>query len=721
MTEYDTAAHVPQNALIPAPELASATDMVSGARVSFTWFTSITDAVGMAGDDTFDAFERYVAWACNAHTFPNYWPDAAKHKQAKGQLPYFTACTLSGRRSRANAQLASMLVLDLDAVTEDDLAGHFETVRKLNVRAFAYGSPSDGLKEGRCVRIVIALDRALGPIEFDFALKALVYTAKFKNDARTERVEHPFFVGRAESTPARQFWTFAGEPAPADELARAGVELGEKGLIRPRGLPAEDVPDEAIDALPEGAPSQFEAFVSFLQSRPPKQTNSDPNAPSNARYVYCCEGARLGLNRSQIESAMRVHYLPRHTNVETTESQLRKMARNALKHAQRAREAEQAETERFHRDLHTMQNVTTGAKDWIKNGAAAFDERPPIAYLIPELGIAPGPPTMVVALGYSGKSLLLLSLLLSVASQTVVWGMFKVDRPGRSIFLDYEGPDVLFQDRLQRLAMGMGVGRDVAAQIDHGRPPTYLDGQRALVRAWLVETLTPYTAAVIDSYRVACPMLDENDSRAAIPLDLLAEVSEATGCVVFVIHHASKGSKDEDDAVNPRGSTSLFNACGTVLTLSSKDPEGPKRVQHTKAKFARRPQPPFMVRIEDLPAVVAGGLEPVRVVALNKTAHEARELSQNEQRILKALRDHGPFETLDASCKRDTARGRLARACNMGDKPFAAAFDSLSKRSESFPWSEGMLETGKGKDRRITYRPSTGPAAKVPNVSLSAD
>jgi hypothetical protein len=710
--QNSTGNELPQNVLNHASE-SSSTDAASEARVSFTWFTSITDNIGKGGDDTFDALERYIAWACNEHTFPNYWPDAAKHKQAKGQLPYFTACTFNGRRSRANAQLASVLVLDLDGVTDEELAEHFETVRKLAVRAFAYGSPSDGLKEGRCVRIVFALDRTIGPVEFDFALKALVHTARFKNDARTEKIEHPFFVGRPDGAPPRQFWTFPGAPAPADELARDGIALGEKGLIRPRGLPAEDVPDEAIDALPDGAPSQLEAFAAFLRARPPKLTNGEPH---NARYVYCCEGARLGLNRSQIESAMREHYLPRHTNVETTESQLRKMARNALKHAQREREAERAETERFHRDLHNMQSVPTSAKDWIKNGATAFDERPPIAYLIPELGIAPGPPTMVVALGYSGKSLLLLSLLLSVASQTVVWGMFKVDRPGRSIFLDYEGPDVLLQDRLQRLAIGMGLGREVAGMIDHGRPPTYLDGQREPVRAWLVETLTGYTAAVIDSFRVACPTLDENDSRAAIPLDLLAEVSEITGCVVFVIHHASKGSKDEDDAVNPRGSTSLFNACGTVLTLSSKDPEGPKRVQHTKAKFARRPQPPFMVRIEDLPAV--DGLEPVRVVALNKTAHEARELSQNEQRILKALRDHGPFETVDASCKQDTARGRLMRACNMGDKPFAAAFDSLSKRSEGFPWSEGMLETGKGKDRRITYRPSTGPAVNVGQVHL---
>jgi hypothetical protein len=347
------------------------------------------------------------------------------------------------------------------------------------------------------------------------------------------------------------------------------------------------------------------------------------------------------------------------------------------------------------------------ADSWIKNGAHCFEERPEIQFLVPELGIAPGPPTMVVALGYVGKSLFMLSLLLSVASGQPVWSMFGVPRKGRSIFLDYEGPDVLLQDRLQRLAVGMGLGPEIAGMIDHGRPPTYLDGQRDAVRAWLVETLGGYAAAVIDSYRVACPTIDENDSRAAIPLDLLAEASELTGCVVFVIHHASKGSKDEDDAVNPRGSTALFNACGTVLTISSKDPEGPKRVQHTKAKFARRPQPAFMVRIEDLP--ISCGVEPVRVVGLNKAEHEARELSQNEQRILRTLREQGPFQTISAnSVKKDSAPGQLMAACKMGSSAFEPAFQSLKQRSFTNPGSEGLCDTGKGLARTISYVPPAG-------------
>jgi hypothetical protein len=353
--------------------------------------------------------------------------------------------------------------------------------------------------------------------------------------------------------------------------------------------------------------------------------------------------------------------------------------------------------------IHAPIAVLASDRSWIKNGAAAFDERPPIPFLIEELAIAPGPPTMVVALGYVGKSLILLSLLLSIASGRVpVWGLFSVTRPGRSIFLDYEGPDVLLQERMQRLAVGMGLSRDVTAMVDHGRPPVYLDGNREYVKAWLVATFTGYVAAVVDSFRVACPMLEENDSRAGIPLDLLAEVSEITGCVVFVIHHASKPSKDADGEVNPRGSTALFNACGTVLTLSSDDPEGPKRVQHTKAKFARRPVAPFMIRIEDLPAV--GKLEPVRVVALDKANHEANELSMNEARILEALKAApGPFLSIGET-KADRAPGRLMAACKMGSKAFEPAFASLKERSERFPHVEGLQDRGKGLARTITYR-----------------
>jgi len=701
-----------QQSVAPAPE-GAVTAAPSGAVVTFGYFGNIKDNIGSRNSCSFDEFEAWLRGAIDEHTCSNHWPDTELHKKAKGTLPYFTVCTFKGTRAYKNAEEASLLVFDLDGVSDDELQAHF--ARLTGVRAFAYGSPSDGLKPGRCVRIVVQLDEPAPPFFFDLAIKGMAHHAEIKNDKATERVEHAFYIGRPEGTPPRAWWTFPGVPAPMHRLAEAGRKLAEAGAIQVRGQAAEDVPDDEVDNLPDAPQSSVDMFAEYLKGQPGKTHDGDPSAPRNARYLHCVRGARLGLNLRQIEEGMREHYLTKHTNCDTPEHELRKRARNAIGFVLAEREGERAAASDFLAKVASgeisadRKHVPPPTGSWIKNGAACFDDREPISFLIEELGIAPGPPTMVVALGYVGKSLILLSLLLSVAANQLVWGLFRVARPGRAIFLDYEGPDVLLQERMQRLAVGMGLGRDVTAKIDHGRPPVYLDGVREQVRAWLVETLTGYTAAVIDSYRVACPTLDENDSRAGIPLDLLSEVSEITGCVIFVIHHASKGSKDADDAVNPRGSTALFNACGTVLTLSSDDPEGPKRVQHTKAKFARRPQRPFMIRIEDLPRDREHNLEPVRVVAVDKEKHEARELSMHEARILETLRAAtAPFLAVGTT-KADSAAGQLMRACKMGSAAFEPAFQALKDRSARFPMLEGLADQGRGLARSIVYRPAAAP------------
>ncbi|MES1173562.1 MAG: VapE domain-containing protein [Myxococcales bacterium] len=332
----------PSTALRPAAP-ASGDDPIP---VAYAGFKRITDSVGERGLLSFDDFEAWVKATIEKYTCPNHWPDVARHKDAKGKLPYFTQCTFRGTRSQANAEKASVLVFDLDSVSEADLDALLSKLRGA-VRGFAYASPSDGLKPGRCVRIVLALaGESLPDTAFDLALKGLAYRLEIPNDPATERIEHAFFLGRLEGTEPRQFWHLPGKPVPAMRAAEEGRQLAEQGLIAMRESPKEKIADDAVEDVPDAPAESVARFVAYLREQSGKPWREDSTQPKNARHVHCVKGARLRLSVPQIESAMRGHYLPRH-HCETSDHELRTRANNAVRFVLGEVESEQEATKSF--------------------------------------------------------------------------------------------------------------------------------------------------------------------------------------------------------------------------------------------------------------------------------------------------------------------------------------------------------------------------------------
>jgi P4 family phage/plasmid primase-like protien len=328
--------------------------------VVFAGFTHIADDVGDPGLLSFDAFEQWVKAAIGKHTCPNLYPDEAAHRKAKGKLPYFTQCTFRGTRCQANANDATVLVFDLDSIGETELGA---LLGKLHgaVRGFAYASPSDGQKPGRCVRIVLALDEALPDLAFDLALKGFAHHMKIPNDDKTERIEHAFFLGRPEGRPERQFWTLPGRALPAMSVAEEGRQLAEQGLITMREAPKNKVPDEVIEGLPDASPDAVALFVEHLQKQSGKSWKEDPTQPKNARYTHCVKGARFGLNVPQIEAAMLEHYLPRH-HCETDDHVLRQNANNAVGYVLAEAETAKAADLAWQANIPLMGDATTAPK-----------------------------------------------------------------------------------------------------------------------------------------------------------------------------------------------------------------------------------------------------------------------------------------------------------------------------------------------------------------------
>lgn len=224
-------------------------------------------------------------------------------------------------------------------------------------------------------------------------------------------------------------------------------------------------------------------------------------------------------------------------------------------------------------------------------------ELPPIPWVCEELGIAPGSVTIVGGAGFGGKTMSMQSFLLSVASGKKAWGQFPVKR-GRVVHIDYEQGSHLTVLRYQRLARSMGVDlRALEGLIDViVRPRATLDDESAETELAMI--LEGATIAIVDAFRGAFPSAKENDSGVRWFLDMLARVSEKTGCAIVVIAHSRKMNDDVDVRSSLRGSGALFDAAQTVYMLDGQ-PNGCTHVNNTKDRILGETRKTFGLKVRD--------------------------------------------------------------------------------------------------------------------------
>ena len=242
----------------------------------------------------------------------------------------------------------------------------------------------------------------------------------------------------------------------------------------------------------------------------------------------------------------------------------------------------------------------------------------PIPYVLEALDLCPGAPALVAGFGFGGKTLAMMSLAVAIAAGRRAWGEFLVRR-GPVLWLDYEQGLHLTRLRFQRLARGMGVTReDLEGNLRViSMPRFYLDTPGAIDR--LARDCDGARALFIDSFRAACPTVDENASESRVPLDNLGRMSGETGCAVAVIHHARKPSHESGGGgarMSMRGSGALYDAAGTVLILEAEKGEKPC-VHHEKARTSGRLHEDFYLAVDDVETAATEvdelGRESVRV------------------------------------------------------------------------------------------------------------
>ncbi|WP_437329317.1 bifunctional DNA primase/polymerase [Sorangium sp. So ce381] len=213
-----------------------------------------------------------------------------------------------------------------------------------------------------------------------------------------------------------------------------------------------------------------------------------------------------------------------------------------------------------------------------------FAPLPPTNWIVRDLQLCAGRPSMLAGYGYSGKTLAAQALALAAAAGLPVWGRFPVSRKMVVRHVDHDQGRATLR-RYQRLARGMGIDeRDLDNRLQAAiLPPVYLN-QPGVLEAYR-NACEGVDLLIIDAFRGAIPGEDENDSKIRRCVDVLSQVSELTGTACVLIHHAAKPRESHtDNRTLLRGSSAIYDGCGSVFALvAADDKNGPKHITHLKS------------------------------------------------------------------------------------------------------------------------------------------
>jgi replicative DNA helicase len=203
--------------------------------------------------------------------------------------------------------------------------------------------------------------------------------------------------------------------------------------------------------------------------------------------------------------------------------------------------------------------------------------------------------TLLGGYGSSGKTWIAVALLVAVATGGKWLGRFACTQ-GRARFVDYESDAYEMRRRIQKVAHGLGI-RDAISTLDLvSLPRMYLSQGDAEER--FAEVAKGRTLLIIDSLRAASPGLDENDSRIREGLDRLRQVAKRTQCTIVVVVHAKKKKGEEIDTREVlRGSSAIFDAADTILTVDYRRNK-PLLVEQPKGRLGVTVEP-FGVTLRD--------------------------------------------------------------------------------------------------------------------------
>lgn len=175
--------------------------------------------------------------------------------------------------------------------------------------------------------------------------------------------------------------------------------------------------------------------------------------------------------------------------------------------------------------------------------------------------------TMVQGMPKGGKSTFSLWLGMCAALGNWPSGVFRIDKPLKVLFVEYEDRPILVVKRASKYLAGAGLDpRILPCNLFLSDNPTlWLDSAKyeAALKAEILEK--GYDLVVIDTLSYVHQAESENDSSDMKVLTAsLKRVVAETGCNITFLHHVGKGSKDKAVTEAARGS-SVIPACADVI------------------------------------------------------------------------------------------------------------------------------------------------------------
>ncbi len=223
--------------------------------------------------------------------------------------------------------------------------------------------------------------------------------------------------------------------------------------------------------------------------------------------------------------------------------------------------------------------------------------------VIPGWGIAPGPAHLVTGSWYTGKTLLLATMGLSVASGRDLFGLWKV-KQGKWIHFDHEMGRRLLKRYVQRLQRGLAIEPESMRGQVSLRVLPQLNLTHANAVDLYTELLTGYSIATLDPLRAAAPGADENKSEFREYLDMLSIVGDRTGCAITVLHHGGKPTEGAQRRNTGRGTSAIDDAVQSKFVLTSEEKGAPMLVTHEKTRELNQPLEDFYLEFANTPDAV---------------------------------------------------------------------------------------------------------------------
>lgn len=275
---------------------------------------------------------------------------------------------------------------------------------------------------------------------------------------------------------------------------------------------------------------------------------------------------------------------------------------------------------------------------------------PELSLIVPAMGLAPGPVHLVTGSWYTGKTLFLLSLGLSIASGRDVFGLWHAQK-GSWTHFDHEMGRRHMKRYLQRLAAGMNVRpEDVEGRLNLRVLPALNLTTPGAVDHY-TKLLEGQTFATFDPLRAATPGQDENASEFRQWLDMLAVVSDRTGCSIGVLHHGGKPVEGAQRRNTGRGSSAIDDAVQTKFVLTA-EKGAPIQVSHEKTRELNAP-------LEDFWLVIESGPEFVRLAHKNAEQLVERKddaLDGLKKDIVRAVKGKRPLGSVNEIAARVVGR-----------------------------------------------------------------